>query len=67
MNSNMQVKLFGSNLVTGPKSCHTEAAVWDIDFKLFIKKQKAQRNFDTRPPSPAQEIQTEKPVSGRRV
>ena len=54
-------------LSKGTKFCHTEAAFGDIDFKLFIKKQKnSERSFDL-PYLLAEEIQTEKPTSRRRV
>ena len=29
----------------GTKIFHPEAALWDIDFKLFIKKQKTQKEL----------------------
>ena len=38
----------------------------DTAFKLFIKKQKTQKEHLTLPPFPAQVIQREKPASGRR-
>lgn len=46
---------------------------WDINFKLVMKKQKTQKEPVTSPPPPttaphfpAQDIQTEKPASGRK-
>ena len=53
-------------LSKGTKFCNSKAAFGDIDLKLFIKKQKTERSFDP-PYLLAEEIQTEKPTSGRRV
>lgn len=52
----------------GPKSCHLEAAFWNISFKEATKKQKIQKErtlIPPRPRFPAQEIRIEKLASGR--
>lgn len=48
----------------GPTSYQPEIAFWDINFKIFLKKQRM-HNPDP-PPFPTQEIRTEKSVPGKR-
>ena len=48
-----------------PNFCHPEADLWDIYFKLFIKKQKTQNLWASPILFSAQEIQTGKPALER--